>query len=238
MKNKKITVPGELALLLGLLLNSLGVALYAKSGAGINSISLTAYVLSKTVPVFTLGIWNFVFQTCIMTALVIIMRRTKPGYVLSFALSMSFGLFIDMWEIVLSIMPESTLGLLFSAPGDIGGGWLTGVLYFAIGFWAQGFGTHFLVVSGIPVLPFETFMRDISERFSIKVKTIKTVADLFCLAFSVTLALSIKGQIIGVGPGTVISAFLQGTAIAYCGKLLNRVFEFKPKYKFLERLAS
>lgn len=233
-----MNIPGELALVLGLLLNSLGVALTAKSGAGISSISLTAYVLSKTIPVLSLGMWNFVFQSTLMAALVIIMKRIKPGYILSFGLAVVFGLFIDMWELLLKALPDSTLGLLFTEPNNMGYGWLPGLIYFAAGFVVLGFGTYFLIASGIPVLPFETFMRDISERFNINIRNIKTIADLACLMFSIALALSLKGVIIGVGAGTVISAFLLGTAIAYCGKLLNKAFTFKPKYKFLERLAS
>ena len=53
-----ITVRGELALLLIVIMNSFGVVLMLYSGSGISAISSVPYAFSEVFPQLTLGTWT------------------------------------------------------------------------------------------------------------------------------------------------------------------------------------
>ena len=61
MKEKKLFL-GELALMIGLIFNSLATTLMVKSGFGISSISSVPYTLSLIFDEITYGSWNYIFQ--------------------------------------------------------------------------------------------------------------------------------------------------------------------------------
>lgn len=62
MKNEteKTVMRGELALLMVVVLNSLGVLLMLHSGSGISAISSVPYAFRKVMPWLTLGTWTYI----------------------------------------------------------------------------------------------------------------------------------------------------------------------------------
>lgn len=63
---------GELALLIVILINSLGVVLMLMSGSGILAISSVPYAFSLVLPRLTLGTWTYVFQGSLILSLMIL----------------------------------------------------------------------------------------------------------------------------------------------------------------------
>ena len=63
---------GELALLIVILINSLGVVLMLMSGSGISAISSVPYSFSLVLPRLTLGTWTYVFQGSLILSLMIL----------------------------------------------------------------------------------------------------------------------------------------------------------------------
>ena len=61
MNQKKVTLRGELALLIVILINSMGVVLMLRSGSGISAISSVPYAFSLVFPALTLGTWTYYF---------------------------------------------------------------------------------------------------------------------------------------------------------------------------------
>lgn len=64
-----ITVRGELALLLIVIMNSFGVVLMLYSGSGISAISSVPYAFSEVFPQLTLGTWTYLFQGLLILSL-------------------------------------------------------------------------------------------------------------------------------------------------------------------------
>lgn len=56
MNQKKVTLRGELALLIVILINSMGVVLMLRSGSGISAISSVPYAFSLVFPALTLSL--------------------------------------------------------------------------------------------------------------------------------------------------------------------------------------
>ena len=74
MNTKKIHLAGEAALIIVLLINSLGVDLMSKSGFGISTISSVPLVFNIAFPVLSFGTWNYIFQTLLVITLMILKR--------------------------------------------------------------------------------------------------------------------------------------------------------------------
>lgn len=63
---------GELALLIVILINSLGVVLMLMSGSGISAISSVPYAFSLVLSRLTLGTWTYIFQGSLILSLMIL----------------------------------------------------------------------------------------------------------------------------------------------------------------------
>ena len=74
MNQKKVTLRGELALLIVILINSMGVVLMLRSGSGISAISSVPYAFSLVFPALTLGTWTYIFQGLLVLSLMILKK--------------------------------------------------------------------------------------------------------------------------------------------------------------------
>ena len=74
--NRKLPViRGELALVIVILINSLGVVLMLYSGSGISAISSVPYAFSEVFPHVTLGTWTYIFQGLLILSLMIMRKK-------------------------------------------------------------------------------------------------------------------------------------------------------------------
>jgi uncharacterized membrane protein YczE len=218
-----IFLSGELALIIGLIVNSLSVTLVAKSDVGMSTISLTAYVLSLAFSFFSFGTWSYIIQCAMIVVLVGLLRKMKAGYAISFGLAVVYGMMIDFFYQFVLKLPD-TLPLH--------------ILYYVLGFCGMAFGTCLLFKCCIPVLPFDTFTRDISWHFHISYKVIRTTFDASCLVFSVLLGFLYIGSLKGIGVGTVVNALFMGMAVSKVSDFLDKRFYFKPVFGWIGKLSS
>lgn len=69
------TVRGELALMVAVAINSLGVVLMLHSGAGISAISSVPYAFSEVFTRVSLGTWTYIFQGLLVLSLMILQEK-------------------------------------------------------------------------------------------------------------------------------------------------------------------
>ena len=128
---------GELALLVVVIINSLGVVLMLHSGSGISAISSVPYAFSDVFPKLTLGTWTYIFQGLLVLSLMIMRKKFVPPYLFSFVVGFAFSEMLDVHKIWVDALPAS-IGLR--------------VLYFVI--------SYILLCIGI-ALSYRGMMRDI-----------------------------------------------------------------------------
>lgn len=206
---------GEFALLLGLLVNACAVAFFAKSDLGMSTLSLASFVMSRIFPRFSLGTWSYIIQCALIVVLVLLIRKVAPGFIFSFFLAILYGLLIDLFSFFIA-------GLPFSIRAR--------VIYYLIGFSGLSTGTAFLIQSEMPILPFDTFMREISAHFSIPYRTLRTWFDLSTVAISAALGYWRLGSFVGIGAGTLLNALFIGLAVSRVAKFLDRRYRFAPRF--------
>ena len=78
MKDSKLILRGEAALLLAIIINSIGVLLMLQSGSGISVISSVPYAFSEVFTKLSLGTWTYIFQGLLVITLMALKRRFVP----------------------------------------------------------------------------------------------------------------------------------------------------------------
>lgn len=210
--NGTVTVlRGELALLLVLCINSLGVVLMLYSGSGISAISSDPYAFSEVWPTLSLGTWTYLFQGLLIASLMVLKRKFVPEYLFSFVVGFFFGLLVDVHESWIRELPQ-TFGFR--------------LLYFALSYLIICFGIALSNRCHMPIIPTDLFPRELSEITGLSYSKIKVSFDLTCLATTAILTLAFLGQIKGLGIGTILAAFTMGKVIGMMGETLDKKIRF------------
>lgn len=223
VKSMKKRLPGEVALALAVILNAFNVTLVAKSQFGITTLSSVPLVLAKAFPFLTFGTWNFLVQTLIILLLMVLTRSYKAGYLLSFGIGLIFGRLLDFFELLLLPLP---LGFFWR------------LLYFVAGAFLMTVGASLFIRCQLPALPFDTFVRDMTQHFQIPVSKVRTTLDLTCVTFSLVVSFAMLGRMEGVGPGTLVTALFTGTITQGVLKTLDRHFVITPLWGQRKRAAG
>lgn len=211
MESKKITIRGELALILVVLINSMGVLLMLQSGSGISAISSVPYAFQQVFPVLTLGTWTYIFQGTLIAVLMILRRKFVPSYLFSFVVGFAFGKMMDVHELWITELP-------MSVPLRI--------LYFVLSYMLLCFGIALSNRCKLPIIPTDLFPRELAEITKVPYSRIKIGFDVTCLLVTACMTYFCLERILGLGIGTVLAAFTMGKGIALVGQAIDKYFDF------------
>ena len=209
-KNKKV-LRGEAALVLVVLINSLGVLLMLQSGSGISAISSVPYAFHQVFPKLTLGTWTYLFQGLLICALMMMRKKFVPSYLFSFVVGFAFGEMMDVHELWITRLP-------LSIP--------LRVLYFVLSYVILCFGIALSNRCKLPIIPTDLFPRELSDITKIPYSRIKIGFDVTCLVITACMTFFCLGHIMGLGIGTVAAAFTMGKGIAVIGNWMDRYVTF------------
>lgn len=209
--DRRLVFRGEAALLIVLIINTLGVVLMLQSGAGISAISSVPYAFSRVFPRFTLGTWTYTFQTLLILSLMVLRKKFVPEYLFSFVVGFVFGIVLDLhnsWVPLLPITP------------------VLRVVYYVISYCLIAVGIALSNRCGLPIIPTDLFPRELAQITKIPYPRIKISFDVICLAVTGCMTLLILGRIDGLGIGTILAACTTGKAIGIVGNWMDRHFRF------------
>ena len=208
---KKIRVYNLLIFLLGLASLSLGIVLVIKSDLGVSVATSPPYVLSLYFTKISFGQWNYIAHGFVLFLLVITIRKLTVKHLMSFGVAFLFGLTIDFFNLILVSIQGTTI--------------LNRSILFIIGSLAISLGVAAFMKSNYPILPFDTFIKEVSMEKNIKYAKFKTGFDLTSFIVSVAMSLMFFGRIKGINIGTLISALALGTIIGHILDWMNKNVE-------------
>ena len=198
MQESKLTIRGELSLLLVIIINSLGVVLMLHSGSGISAISSVPYAFADVLPVITLGAWTEVFQVSLVLSLMLLSKRFVTVYLFSFVVGSAFSAMIDVHEMWIKQLPQSlTLD----------------IIYFIISYIVICFGVALANRCQLPITGW-SYAR------------IKIGFDVICLAITAAMTFFFLGRVDGLGFGTILAAFTMGKVIGSIGEYMDKHVKF------------
>ena len=161
---------------------------------------------------FTMGTWNAAFQFALILLLIVILRKLKLRYPLSFAVAAVSSMILDAANAAFTHLPHTIPVRL---------------VCYVIGFLVMTMGIALMAECKLPVAPMNLFVRELSEEWGRPFRSVKLVFDICCLAFSTVVSLGFAGYLSrGIGPGTVLSAFLTGPLTGLYISLLRKRFRF------------
>lgn len=204
-------IRGELALLVVILINSLGVVLMLHSGSGISAISSVPYAFTDVFPKFSLGTWTYIFQGLLVLSLMLMRKKFVPPYLFSFVVGFAFSEMLDIHKGWVDALPTSMTER---------------VLYFVISYLLLCIGIALSNRCGLPIIPTDLFPRELSEITSIKYSRIKVSFDVICLTVTALMTGLILGHLDGLGIGTILAAFTMGKVIGWIGEWMDQHVRF------------
>ena len=211
MNDSKLTIRGELALIVIVIINSLGVVLMLHSGSGISAISSVPYAFSEVLPKLTLGTWTYLFQGLLVLTLMILRKKFIPEYLFSFVVGFLFGEMVDVHQAWVSQLP-------YTVPLRI--------LYFILSYLILCFGIALSNRCKMPIIPTDLFPRELSDILKREYSKVKIPFDVICLLLTACLTFLCLGHIKGLGIGTVLAAFTMGKVIGMIGEQLDKKVQF------------
>lgn len=223
LPNKLPLFHGEFALLIAVVINSLGVVLMLYSGAGISAISSVPFAFSEVLPFFSLGTWTYLFQAALVLSLMIMRRKFVPTYLFSFVVGFVFSELLDLDELWVNALPTDL-------------GWC--VVYFVISYVLICIGIALSNRCGLPIIPTDLFPRELSKITGISYPKIKISFDAICLIVTAGMTFLALGFLDGIGIGTVLAALTMGKVIGLIGNWLDKRFQFATYLSLRKKTAA
>lgn len=188
----------------GVFINSFGIALITKAALGTSPISSVAYVLSLEFP-FTLGMFTFVMNMLFILIQPLLLRGDFKAFQwLQILVNVAFSAFIDVgmallaWFTPVSIFEQAAALLLGCA--------------------VLGFGVSIEVAPNVLLVPGEGAVRAISIFTHKRFGSCKVAFDSTLAAIAIVLSFVFFGYLNGIGIGTLVSAALVGNVVNFCNK--------------------
>ena len=214
--------------ILGVAINSFGVAFITKSALGTSQISSVPYVLSLRFPSVSFGMTTFFVNLLfILIQAVLLKKNFQPVQFLQVAVNVLFSVLIDVSMTLLSFFQPEAFGLRIVSL-------LAGCVILAVGISFQTIRlliSNALLIEPDLVVPGEGAVRAISQTTGLKFGSVKVYFDVSLIVIASALSFLFFGRLNGVGLGTVISALT-------VGKFVNIVNLHLPAVRKIRDLAA
>lgn len=235
---KRIKKSAELVWILGILSVAFGVTLCNKANLGVSMIAAPAFVISEALSniwsIFSVGVTEYLIQGAVLIIMCVVIGRFNWRYLLAFAVAIVYGYTLDFFIWLFRNITVDAIwmrwGLLIL--GDI----------------ITGFGVACFFRAYMPLQVYELFVKELTDRFALKLNKVKMIFDFCLLIVSVVLALALFGDITefdwstvgyasfhNIGLGTLVTTVLNAPLIALSGKLLDRIFGTEALFPKAER---
>lgn len=221
---KKIKISSETVYILAILLLSFAVAMISSTNFGVSMIVAPAYIISEKVSVLSFGQSEYIVQGLLFVLFCILMKKVKLVFFSSFVTGVIYGAVLDMWRFVIPHFNPNV-----TQPGALP--FVLKIVYFVLGMLLTAIAIAMFFRTYIYPQVYDFFVKGISERFKLDRTKFKTGFDASFLAISCILTLLLFHKFVGIGVGTIIMTCLNGMTIGFAGKVIDRFFEIKPRFK-------
>lgn len=219
---KKKTFYTEVSYALGLVIMAFAAAFTAKADFGMSMVVAPAYILhlkvSELLPWFTFGVAEYCFQGVLVLLTVIIMKKLKLTYFLSFVTAVLYGTLLDIAMNIIAPLPEEDF--------------IIRVIWYVVGTVLCSFAVSLFFHTYLSPEAYELIVKELSVKTGFNINRIKTAYDCISTLLGIVLSFAFFGFGVfeGVGIGTVLCAFFNGFLIGRFSALLEKNFEFRNRF--------
>lgn len=187
---------------IGILINTLGIALITKANLGTSPISSVPYVLSLHFS-WSFGVYTFIMNLFFVLGQILLLRRKfRLIQLLQIPANFVFSAFLDIYMYALSWFYPSSL--------------IEELSILVLGCAILGFGICIEVAPNVLMVSGEGIVQAVAGTFHYKFGIVKNIFDgsLACIACGLSFTYFGLGHFVGLGVGTIISAILVGRFVA------------------------
>lgn len=210
---KKIRINGEFALFIALIILAIGLVFIIKANYGMTVVQAPVFVLSIAITSISLGTWNYIVQGGLFILMLLIIRRFRVNYLISFITGILYGFILDFFVWALQDLIANNIYM--------------SILFYIIGFVSICIAVALFFSCKAPLMPYDIFIREVSKYKKINLTKFKWGFDISCIIIAIILSLTLTGKFIGIGIGTVIFALFVSPCMTFIMKFLNKFLEFK-----------
>lgn len=223
MKEKPLLY-SEAAYLIGLVVLAFGVALMEAADFGVSMVVAPAYLiyryLNPMLPFFTFGMSEYCLQAVLLAATMLLLRRFRFSWVLTFATAVLYGFILDGCMILVGMIPHVHI--------------VVRIVFYVTGVLLCSAGVSLLFHTYLPPEAYELFVKLVSAKFNVEIHRFKTVYDIVSMLVAVVLSFCFFGfgTFIGVRLGTLLCALINGFLISRFSHFFETAFRFKDVLPF------
>lgn len=193
--------------IIGMNILAIGIILNTKSLLGVGAINTIPYALSNILNISLGTMTTTVYIVFIMIQLILI-RKIDIQIMMQLPFSFIFGFFIDFYDSLLDIQPD-TIYMQFT------------LLTLAIILTALG--AYLMIKGNIVLNSADGIVYTISQVYQKDFGLVKNIFDIVSIILTSIVCLTMKGYIIGIGIGTVLSAVFIGRCVTLYQNIENRI---------------
>ena len=130
---------------------------------------------------------------------------------------------LDLWRAVVPLLNPAV-----TEPGSMG--MPVRIVLFACGMLLTAFSVALFYRTYLYPQVYDFFVKGVSLRYGLNMTKFKILSDVCSLAVAVVLTLIFFRRFNGIGVGTLIMTALNGLLIGVFGKLIDRLFVFRPLF--------
>ena len=206
--NWKDWIKRYLVFLIGLLLNSFGVAFVTNADLGASPIAAIPYSLSMILPQLTLGNWVILFNITLIVIQAIIQGKNanKAQLGLEVVIAFCFGYGVDLAMFCLQALHPAHYPLKLISM-------IAGCMIIALGAYLE-------VLADVAMLPGDAFVNAIAKGLRRQYGGVRVISDISMSVVAGILCILFLHELSGVREGTILSALLVGNMVKIFAKLL------------------
>ena len=183
--------------LAGLFLLGLGITFSVKADFGVSPVSSLAYSITL-ITNLSLGITVFLANILFIIVQIIISKEFKlTNYFAQIMMTFIFSLFVDITMRIGSFLPIANT--LFIQ-----------IIYLILSLVCIALATFLYLHTSLPLMPYDTLLPTISNRFNIQISKTKVLCDVSTVSSALILSFIFLHSLGSVGIGTLVSALLVG----------------------------
>lgn len=219
MKRKFST---ELAYVFGIVFVAVGVVLMEKADFGVSMVVAPAYLLyrwlSPTLEFVTFGMAEYCLQAVLLILMVLIIRRFRVSYLLSFVTAVIYGFVLDGFMALGVYLPADRI-------------WQR-IIWYILGMLFCSAGVSAMFHTYLSPEVYELFVKEVSSRFRLNINRFKTAYDCTSCLIGIILSFLAFGfwHFEGVKWGTVVCALINGWIIGRFSALYEKRFSFYDRF--------
>ena len=192
--------------LAGLAVLSLGVVLNTKTGLGVSAINSIPYAAAELTGL-SLGMTTAIlYMICVGIESIMMGKNWNVKILLQVPFSILFGIYVNVFNEWITYQAE---GIVLK------------ILLLAVAIVLTGLGAFLSVYMDIVPNAPDGLAQMMGEKLKKGFGFGKCVLDIVCVVLTCILCLAVRGNLIGIGIGTVASALLIGQVIRICGNVLK-----------------